>query len=273
MTPRPVAAAGPVRTGVARTLLRALVPLLLLAAPSLLMAPRAGGAVTPSPSPFVEELRTLHAHYHTKPARLDVVRQGLEGAAKANSRIENLLALAQACFIWGDVRATTQDQKVDAYTRGREAAERAIELDPKNALAHFWFGTNSGRLGQTRGILNSLFGLPALKESVRTALELDPQLTAAYALAGHVYSEVPGIFGGDLRIAEDMFRKGLAQDPKFTGMRVGLAKTLIRKGRIVEARRELRAVLDEKNPSNLADWTLKDSPEARELLEAIQDQP
>lgn len=67
-----------------------------------------------------------------------------------------------------------------------------------------------------------------------------------------------------------MFRKGIELDPKHTGMRVGLAKTLIKKGRTPEARRELQAVLDEKEPRNPADWTLKDSRDARALLESIK---
>lgn len=58
-------------------------------------------------------------------------------------------------------------------------------------------------------------------------------------------------------------------DGRFTGLRVGLARTLIKRGRIPEARREVQAVLDEKTPSNPADWTLKDSPEARRLLDAL----
>jgi len=58
-------------------------------------------------------------------------------------------------------------------------------------------------------------------------------------------------------------------DGRFTGLRVGLARTLIKRGRIPEARGELQAVLDEKTPSNPADWTLKDSPEARRLLDAL----
>jgi hypothetical protein len=32
-------------------------------------------------------------------------------------------------------------------------------------------------------------------------------------------------------------------------------------------------VLDEKTPSNPADWTLKDSPEARRLLDALPGRP
>ena len=78
------------------------------------------------------------------------------------------------------------------------------------------------------------------------------------------------IGSGDLDRAEQMFRRGLEQDPKFTGMRVGLGKTLIKKGRIGEARRELQAVLDEKAPTNPADWALKDAQQARTLLDSIR---
>lgn len=87
---------------------------------------------------------------------------------------------------------------------------------------------------------------------MRLALELDPEL-AAYALAGNVYHEVPPLLGGDLARAHEMFHKGLALDPRFTAMRVGLARVLISQRRIAEARRELQAVIDEPAPSNLAD--------------------
>ncbi len=77
---------------------------------------------------------------------------------------------------------------------------------------------------------------------------------------------MPGLFGGDLEKSERLFRKGLEVDARFTGLRVGLARTLIKRGRAPEARRELQAVLDEKAPSNAADWAVKDAPEARRLL-------
>ena len=233
----------------------------------------AGAASAPAasgPSPFVDGLKTLHADYHKDPARLDVVRQGLLEAAQADPRLENLLALAQVSFIWGDVRAATRDQKLEAYQQGREAAQRAIALHPKSALAHFWFATNGGRLGQTQGVVRSLFGLHAVKEAIRTAMELAPMLTATYLLAGYVSFEVPAIFGGDIDTAEELFRKGLKQDPKFTGIRVALAKVLIKRGMVAEARRELEAVLGEQHPSNPADWTFKDSKEARELLQSLK---
>jgi tetratricopeptide (TPR) repeat protein len=227
-------------------------------------------SVTSAQSPLVAELNAVATRYHEDPSRLDKIRAGLEDAIKTDSQITNLLALARVSFIWGDIRARTADEKLEAYDRGRQIARRAVELEPKNVPAHFWFAINSGRWAQTKGVLRSLFLLPTLKEEIQTILDLDPKFTPVYVLAGTVYYEVPGMFGGDLNLAEEMFRKGLAQDPKFAAMRVGLGKTLIKKGRIAEARRELQAVVNEKEPSNLADWTLRDSKEARALLESIK---
>ena len=119
--------------------------------------------------------------------------------------------------------------------------------------------------------MRSLFLLPTVRDEIRVLLELAPDVAAVHALAGNVDYEVPGPLGGDIDRAEATFRRGLQLDPSFTGIRVGLAKVLIKKSQPAEARRELQAVLDEKDPSNLADWTVKDVPDARRLLESIPD--
>jgi hypothetical protein len=49
-----------------------------------------------------------------------------------------------------------------------------------------------------------------------------------------------------------------------------LARTLWKKGRAADAEREALAVLDEKAPSNPADWTVKDVPQAKALLDQIK---
>jgi tetratricopeptide (TPR) repeat protein len=221
-------------------------------------------------SPLAAEVETLAYRYHENPARLDQVRAGLEEALKTDTHVKNLVALARVSFIWGDVRASTDEEKLAAYDRGREVAQRAMELEPRNALAHFWFATNSGRWGQTKGVMRSLFLLPTIKREIQTVIDLDPKYPGVYALAGNVYYVVPTLVGGDLELSEEMFRKGLALDPKFTSMRVGLAKTLIKKNRVADARKELQAVVDERAPTNPAEWTLKDSKEARQLLESIK---
>jgi len=221
-------------------------------------------------SPLVDELQTVATSYHHDPARLDAIRHGLDQTIKTDSRVEHLIALARVSFIWGDIRATTDDQKVDAYDRGRQVAKRVIELEPKNVEARFWYALNTARWGQTKGVVRSLVLLPMVQEEIQVILQLDPMFTPVYALAGHVLYEVPGLLGGDLKKAEAMFRKGLEQDPQFTAMRVGLAKTLLKLGRVAEARQELQAVLNEKAPSNPADWQLRDLQEARTLLKSAQ---
>jgi tetratricopeptide (TPR) repeat protein len=224
---------------------------------------------TSARSPLVAELETLATRYHEAPARLDTVRDGLAQAVRQEPDAETWIALARACFLWGDIRAATVEQKLQAYAEGREAARRAVELAPDAPLAHLFYGINTGRWGQTKGVLRSLFLLPEVREAIRRTLELDPRLPPAYALAGNVDYEVPAVFGGSLERAEASFRKGLEIDPRFTVLRVGLAKVLRRQGRVAEARQELRAVLDETAPTNPAEWTMKDAPEARALLDAL----
>ena len=168
------------------------------------------------------------------------------------------------------MRATTADDKLAAYERGRELGKRAVELAPRNPEAHVWYGINTGRWGQTKGIMRSLFLLPTVREAIDTTLALDPRNLRALALAGNVYLEVPRIAGGDRDKAEAQFRKALEIDPHFTNARVDLARVLIAGGRYADARRELQQVIDERQPNNVADWTVKDLPRARELLGSIK---
>jgi tetratricopeptide (TPR) repeat protein len=222
------------------------------------------------PSLLVAQVNAWQARYHENPARIDEMRIALAEAAKPDPQVDTLVALAKVCFIYGDVRAKNPEEKLAAYHQGREAAQRAVELAPNSAEAHFWHGTNTARWAQTKGVMRSLFLLPTVNREIKTVLELDPSFPPIYSLAGSVYIEVPSLLGGDLDKGEEMFRKGLELDPRFTSARVGLGKALIKKSRLPEARRELEAVLEEKAPTNLADWTMKDSKRAQELLESIK---
>jgi tetratricopeptide (TPR) repeat protein len=220
-------------------------------------------------SALVHELDVVATRYHEDLSRLDRVREALQRAAAAPPDVDTLIALSRVSLIWGDVRARTAEEKLAAYEQGRQAGRRAAELAPRSARAHFWQAANTGRWGQTKGVVRSLFLLPEVQRGIETVIALDPKYPGVYVLAGNVYSEVPGMLGGDLAKAEAMFRQGLSLDPRFTAMRVGLAKTLAKLGRSAEAREELQTVLAERNPTNPAEWTVKDVPEARRLMERL----
>src|SRR5499425_556435 len=126
-------------------------------------------------SPLVSELQAFSTRYNENPKKIDELKAALEKAAESPAAdVDTLLALAQVCFMYGDVRATTEDEKLAAFDRGRQAAKRAIELAPQSAPAQFWYGINTGRWGQTKGVMRALFLLPTVKEAMKTALAIDP---------------------------------------------------------------------------------------------------
>ena len=231
----------------------------------LVLAPAAARGQAP-----VESARALVARYHEDPAAIDRARDLLEGALARDRQVDTMVMLSYVHFLYGDVRATTTEDKLEAYARGREIGKRAVELAPRNPEAHVWYGINTGRWGLTKGVMRSLFLLPTVRQEVEATLALDPRNLRALALSGNVFLEVPGLFGGDREKAEQQFRRALEIDPRFTVARVDLARVLIATSRYAEARRELQRVIDERAPHSVADWTVKDLPRARELLASIE---
>jgi tetratricopeptide (TPR) repeat protein len=239
-------------------------PLALLAV--VLAAAASSWAQTP-----VEAARALVARYHEDPAALDRARDLLDAALARDRKVETMAMLSYVQFLIGDVRATTAEDKLAAYDRGREIGKRAVELAPKSPDAHLWYAINTARWGETKGVLRSLFLLPTIREELGILLELDPRSVRAHILAGNVLLEVPGFAGGDRAKAEEHFKKALAIDPRFTNARVDLARVYIADARYADARRELQRVVNEPSPSVVADWTVKDAPRARKLLESIKE--
>lgn len=224
-------------------------------------------ALSQAQSP-IGEAKALIANYHADLSRLDRARDLMEKFLKTDPQVEGMILLSRIHFIWGEVRAKNDAEKLEAYERGRQVGTRAVELAPRNADAHFWYASNAGRFGQTKGVLRSLFLLPTIREELEIIFELNSKHLGAHALAGNVELALPW---GDPEKAEGYFRKGLKLNPHYTVLRVDLARLLIKRGKYAEARKELRRVLNEKEPYNLADWTVRDTKRARELLESIKD--
>ena len=227
-------------------------------------------ASSPAQTP-VEAARALVARYHEDATALDRARDLLDAALAKDRRVDTMVMLSYVQFLIGDVRATTPEDKLAAYDRGREIGKRAVELAPKSHDAHLWYAINTARWGETKGVLRSLFLLPTIREELTILLGLDPRSVRAHTLAGNVLLEVPGFAGGDRAKAEEHFKKALEVDPRFTNARVDLARVYIADARYADARRELQKVVAETKPTVVADWTVKDAPRARKLLESIKD--
>lgn len=227
-------------------------------------------AVTPPPSGVLGAALKDVTTFHEDLARIDRARDLLETELAREPSLDVLLLLAWTHLLWADYRATDVDAKLASYERGRDVAKRAIEMAPRNPEAHLWYAANLGRWAITKGKLHAAFLLSTLRQEINTILEIDPNHVAGLALAGSFYLETPAMFGGDLPRAEGYLRKALSLDPHFTRARVELGRCLIEEGRYAEARQELKGVLDEHQPSYVADWVMRHKPTAERLLAEIR---
>ena len=228
------------------------------------------GAATPPPSGPVLDAWTSITTFHEDLSRIDRARDLLERDVARAPSLEALLLLAWAHLVWADYRAPDVDAKLASYERGRDVAKRAIDMAPKSPEAHLWYAANLGRWAITKGKLHAAFLLSTLKQEIHTILEIDPDHVPGLALAGSFYFETPGMFGGDVPRAEGYLRRALSLDPHFTRARVELGRCLIAQGRYDEARQQLKGVVDERQPSYIADWVMRHKPTAERLLAEIR---
>ncbi len=178
-------------------------------------------------------------------------------------------------YLWSRIHVqkgdNTEDQaeKIRFYERARSIAETLKVVKPGNPDGWMWWAVAQGRIGQTRGVMNSLFMVPSLKTSFLRVLELDSTYATAYDALGVLYYELPGIAGGNLAKSEEYLLRGLKHDPNYTLLRLDLAKVYIRQKKWQQARDQLNLLLATENPTYPADFVLDDRPEACRLLRQI----
>jgi tetratricopeptide (TPR) repeat protein len=199
----------------------------------------------------------------------DLVR-GIEHLRQA-VELDPGYALAWASLSWAHAYgAGLGFSRVDeGNARAREAAERALELEPELAEAHIalatvqlfhdldWRGAeaslcralelapDSTEVLRTRGFLAYHTG--RLEEAValcRRAVEQDPLSSAGYNYLGRTYRAA-----GRLPEAEAVLRKAIELSPEGVGLREQLALAVEAQGRAEEA-----LVLAESEPADWARW-------------------
>lgn len=165
-----------------------------------------------------------------------------------------LIFLSRVWLTYGYVKARTKDDLIRVFENGKEAAKKAIDIDPRNADAHFFYVANLASLGDTKGLFNSLFMLPEVRRELETVLELDPDNVNGLAMTGALYLYLPSILGGDLHISEVYLKRSVSLNPHVSSAGLYLAANLKRQKKYDEALRVLRGILDDKNPEFYPDW-------------------
>lgn len=197
----------------------------LLAAVSAVSALDLGGVV--------EE---AHALLATK--QVDRIEQAIElletSLDHSPEDAELLWSLAKAYLYLGD---RSDDNRLALFETGKAYADRAVEAAPANPHCYYWQGALIGRIGQTKGILNSLFMVKPLQQAMEKVLEIDDKYADAYYVLGSLYDQAPGwpLSIGNRNKALEMIEIALKLDPDNPDYQVQLAKVLVSHKRSDEA--------------------------------------
>ena len=153
-----------------------------------------------------------------------------------------LWLLAKAHHYLGDAKTKN---KLATFESGKAYADRAVKLLPKSAHAHFWQAALTGRIGQTKGILNSLFMVRPFKNAMEHVLKLDKNYGDAYCALSQLYMEAPGppLSIGNKKLALENAEKAVKTAPKNVTYLLQLAKALDHNGHKKEALQKVNELL------------------------------
>jgi len=188
----------------------------------------------------------------TRVARLPSVRAvqlvlavtlGLAGAALAGPP-PGTPASQKAIELCEQAGRVPDGEQLAQYEAALAAAEAAVALDERDALAHFAvFCALGGRMRRQGLGPGALIGLLRLRREVDRTIELAPDFADGHAGKGALLLDSPRVLGGDPAAAEALFRHALALEPDYLGPRLDLARALLRRDAKDEARREARRAL------------------------------
>lgn len=145
-------------------------------------------------------------------------------AETSREQSQALAVRALVCLQRGE-DASNPDAKRTAYDEGLALARQAVELDDKNADAHFAVFGNEGRLMLLDGVTPNPISLLKVNRELERALELNPNHSDALAAKGGLYRQLPWALGGSLNLAEECLTKAIANDPNAVSARIELAAT------------------------------------------------
>ena len=151
--------------------------------------------------------------------------------------------LAEYYYFLG--KRSPQNQQLDMFQRGMDAAKKVIDLQPNSAAGYFWLATNEGMYGETKGLFSSM----GMRKEIRANFEKAAQLDGTYYGGGPWRGlgrwdyRVPGMLGGDKKRSVEELERALKIAPGNSLTKLYLAETYLDLGRKNDATAQLNEIL------------------------------
>jgi tetratricopeptide (TPR) repeat protein len=214
----------------------------------------------------LDSAKTLRMNRHLNPANLDASFAMLTRLLAADStNVDAQIEMARVYYNLGD-RAAKKEEKIRCFESGKRCAAAALALDSSHAPGYLWTAITAGRIGQTKGVLNSLGMVPEIRRNVNKALRFDPADTKALDVKAMLFMELPGFAGGSLDSSEIYLCRAVSADSNYTRAWLDLADLHIRRKQYEPARACLQKIIRCARPADPADWALHDRPAAARML-------
>ena len=176
--------------------------------------------------------------------------------------------LAKTCYYLGKTSETEED-KLKYYEGGNEFAAEGLKIDDKHTDLLYIKAVNMGKIGETKGVMKSLFMVKPIKELCQRILDVDKKYAGAYHILGVLNRKVPGLFGGDIKESIKQLRKSCELEPEYSLHFIELAKSLEEKKKYDEAKKVLNNLINGDFPKDRLEE--KDNKEeAKELLKELK---
>ena len=176
---------------------------------------------------------------------------------------------ARSCKFLGDKYPS--DSRAAILEKGEKFSRRAIEISFDKVEGHFWLGVCLGRIGEERGVLNSLFLVGPIKDEMEKCLSVDPTYAGAHHVLGVLYRKAPGwpLSSGDMDKAQEHALLAVKYLPSSTLNHLGLAEVYIARDKNKEAKEQLNIVLTLPLEPDRAPEDKDDKARAQELLKEV----
>jgi tetratricopeptide (TPR) repeat protein len=128
--------------------------------------------------------------------------------------------------------------------------ERAVQLEPNNALYHLWLGREYGRKAAASKPFAAASNAKKAKVEFERAVQLDPSNVPARLDLAQYYTEAPGFMGGGLDKAREQAEQVAKYDP--AAAHLMLARVAAKQKQFGEAESQFRAAVKQaKNPADM----------------------